>query len=113
MGAWLIGQQALADSQESLQSGHCTSTFTYRYRPVPPYPATARKQHHAGTTVLDIVVNPDGTPNAVKVYGSSGYPELDQSALATAGTWHFSPVTCKENGLPTQGHIRVPITFGA
>ncbi|WP_430389832.1 energy transducer TonB [Dyella sp. 20L07] len=104
---------ALSVNGPDASNHQCTPTFVYRYRPTPAYPAMSKKQHHAGTVVLDIAISSAGTPAAVTVFESSGYPELDQSALATASTWRLSPVICKETGKPAQVRLRVPIKFGA
>jgi periplasmic protein TonB len=48
--------------------------------PDPSYPREELLARHQGTVMLNVVVDPDGTPSAVTVKDSSGYPGLDRYA---------------------------------
>lgn len=65
--------------------------------------------HHQGTVVLLILVGPNGDVLQVKVDQSSGYHELDRSAIKAAKGWRFNPGT--RNGVPSKGWVRIPVTF--
>ena len=67
--------------------------------PRPPYPREARLSGWEGTVVLRILVDTEGQPAQVTIAASSGHALLDDSALATARAWRFSPAL--ENGRPT------------
>lgn len=90
----------------------CTPKIIPTSAPTPRYSAQARRLHLHGTVTLQLRIAEDGVPADVSIYASSGRDELDQSAMATARMWRYEPVVCEESGRPTQGRIRVPITFG-
>ncbi len=50
----------------------------------PDYPPTERRLGHAGNVVLALCVDADGKLTSSSVKVSSGYPALDQAALAWA-----------------------------
>lgn len=90
----------------------CTPKIISTLAPTPPYSAQARRLHLHGTVTLQLLIGEDGVPAEVSVYASSGRDELDQSALMAVRAWRYEPVVCEESGRPTQGRIRIPITFG-
>jgi len=71
----------------SLPAGYATSNRK------PVYPLLSRRQGEEGTVLLHILVKADGTAETVQIKQSSGYPLLDESALAAVKQWRFHPAT--------------------
>jgi len=76
---------------------------------VPEYPRLSRIRGEEGTVVLEVEVRPDGSPGAIRVIRSSGYPRLDRAAVEGMKRATFSPAL--RGGRPTGQTIRVAITF--
>jgi protein TonB len=76
----------------------------------PEYPPSEKRAEHTGTVQLTILVLENGRVGDVKVHTSSGYPKLDEAAVAEAKrSWRFQPGT--EDGKPVQMWVTVPIVF--
>ena len=75
------GPSALSDAQR-LASG---------YKPRPSYPSSSRSRGHTGTVVVEFVIEENGRVLSASVQKSSGWPELDQSAVANMRRWKFAP----------------------
>lgn len=75
------GTSTLSDAQR-LASG---------YMPRPSYPSSARSRSHTGTVVVEFVIEENGRVLSASVQKSSGWPELDQSAVANMRRWKFAP----------------------
>lgn len=67
------------------------------------YPAQAMRQNHQGVVIVHVELAADGSVTEDSVYQSSGFQELDRSALAAVRSWHF------DTGLGTS--LRVPVRF--
>lgn len=60
--------------------------------PDPHYPAAALRNHYEGTVIVEFMVDESGNLTSVKVQKSSGFPILDEEALATVkNRWRFTP----------------------
>ena len=60
--------------------------------PPPTYPGIAQRNHYEGTVMIEIAVDPDGQVTEAKVFKSSGFPVLDESALEVVKKrWRFPP----------------------
>jgi len=82
----------------------------YGTNPLPPYPLVARRLGMEGVVLLEVVVAPDGHAADVRIARSSGYPALDESALATVrDRWRFVPA--RREGVPVESRVTVPIRF--
>ncbi len=81
----------------------------YLNNPRPPYPLVARRMGYHGKVVLDVEVLAEGTAGDVKLHQSSGYDILDNAALQTVKTWHFTPA--RHLGHPVTQRFLVPIKF--
>ena len=58
----------------------------------PPYPAMARALSHQGTVTLQLTISPSGDVVAADIVQSSGFPELDQTAVAwVIEHWKYKP----------------------
>lgn len=78
--------------------------------PPPEYPLEQACAGNGGTTVLKVVVGPDGKPSDVQVVQSSGQAALDQAAqVRVAQDWVFKAATSA--GKPVSATIQVPVTF--
>ncbi|HZV37478.1 MAG TPA: energy transducer TonB [Pseudoxanthomonas sp.] len=77
--------------------------------PPPEYPEKLACAGIGGTTLLRVTIARNGKPAKVEQIGSSGQPELDQSALKAVRDWEFKAGT--RNGKPWVQGIQVPVTF--
>lgn len=102
----------LSDAVEAANPKNCRPVVVSRSTPTPTMPPQSVRQRHAGTTVLQILLNSDGTIRDTRVYESSGFRELDRAAIESASRWQYSPVVCAGTNEPAVAAIRVPITFG-
>ena len=82
---------------------------SYLQNPKPPYPPASKRNGDTGTVLLRVMVDAKGNAQDVTLRKSSGYPELDQSALDTVRRWRFVPG--KRNGEATAMSVTVPIAF--
>lgn len=82
---------------------------SFRKMRPPKYPPQAVREHHTGKVMLKVLVGANGEPKEVTVEKSSGYHELDQSAVAAAKTWVFNPG--RKDGVPYEGYVLVPVDF--
>ena len=85
------------------------SQLGYLVAPSPVYPARSRKAGEQGTVVVRVLVDVAGRPAQVSLQTSSGYPELDQSAVSAVRAAQFRPYA--EGGLPQAVWVQVPINF--
>jgi len=75
----------------------------------PDYPAEARIAEQTGSVTLQLLAGTDGGVHDARVAVSSGFPLLDQSALAAARSCRFEPGLT--NGLPAAGWMSWKFTF--
>lgn len=59
----------------------------------PEYPATSRRLEEAGSVLLQLLVDVDGTVAESKVAQSSGFPRLDEAARLALSKCRFKPGT--------------------
>jgi protein TonB len=65
--------------------------MAYLNNPPPSYPTLSRRVGEQGRVLLRVRVTPGGTVEAVEVQSSSGFPRLDEAALAAVRRWRFRP----------------------
>jgi protein TonB len=82
---------------------------SYLDNPKPPYPPISRRLGEQGKVVLRVHVAADGSTTEVQVNTSSGYPRLDDSALATVRRWKFIPARLGQEAVAAW--VLVPIAF--
>jgi TonB family protein len=75
----------------------------------PDYPATARINEHVGVVGLLIFVETDGRPRMIIVEKTSGFLELDESALQKSRVWRFLPA--RQNGDAVGAWHRINVRF--
>lgn len=78
--------------------------------PAPAYPVAAVRRALEGRVLLEVHVDPAGTPLDVRVAESSGHDLLDRAARATVAEWRFRPAW-DSTGRPCTGTIYVPVRF--
>lgn len=58
----------------------------------PPYPGTARKMGEQGAVKLRLTISPEGVVTAADVVQTSGFPDLDQTAVSwVLLNWKYKP----------------------
>lgn len=82
---------------------------SYLDNPKPPYPPLSRRAGEQGRVVLRVHVAADGSAGEVQLNTSSGYPRLDDSALATVRRWKFTPARLGQEAVAAW--VLVPIAF--
>jgi periplasmic protein TonB len=69
----------------------------------------SKRMGETGRVLIKVVIGPDGTAKSAQIHASSGYPRLDQLALATSLIWRYSPK--KINDVPVTADYLLPFTF--
>jgi protein TonB len=85
------------------------ATPEYDENPAPEYPRRARQLGFEGTVVLNVMINPKGGVEDVKIAVSSGYSLLDQSALRSVKAWRFKPA--RRGDQPVAAWVQVPVRY--
>ena len=75
----------------------------------PRYPGKARRAGWQGTTVLKVMVGPDGAPGRVTVDRTSGFEILDAAAVKAVSGWRFHPARRGSDSVASW--VRVPVAF--
>lgn len=84
------------------------SQIRVRYQPPPPpYPPEAKARHIQGTVVVELVVDPNGTP--IRAEGLQGPMMLVETAIGYALRWRFGPALL--NGVPQYARFKLTMPF--
>jgi protein TonB len=75
----------------------------------PMYPSRAIRENRQGTVLVSVFVLADGRIGEVRLEQSSGFPDLDDSAMREAKRWRLKPGT--KDGLAFGMWKQIPITF--
>jgi TonB family protein len=78
------------------------------YHPEPDFSETARSRKVQGTVGLNVVIDPTGKVRNMKIVRPLGLG-LDDSAVATVGTWRFQPAT--KDGRPVAVAVHIEVDF--
>jgi protein TonB len=78
-------------------------------RAAPAYPSRSRRLGEEGTVILRVELSETGTVGAVRVKTSSGFPRLDEAALAAVRGWRCSPA--QRNGQAVAATALQPFKF--
>ena len=73
------------------------------------YPRSAWTRGASGTTVLKILISPEGTVDSAFVLESSGDPDLDSAAVANARYLEWEPALHGGKPIPIWG--RLPVVY--
>lgn len=71
-----------------------------RANKMPPYPRSAGRRGEEGSVQMLVSIAADGMVSGIEVAVSSGYPDLDRTAVGAVSRWHFRPAI--------QGGVAVP-----
>ncbi len=85
------------------------SAIRYRVPPAIAVPMASRRLGEAGTVLLRVWVDAHGLPRQVSVHRSSGFPRLDEQALAAMREARFQPVT--EGGSAIEWVVIAPLQY--
>ena len=77
----------------------------------PEYPDVLALAGKQGCVSLELAIDPRGQPIETRVDRSSGWPEIDASALRAANFWRFSPPFW--NSRPISVGARVEVRYNA
>ncbi|MFD4837621.1 energy transducer TonB [Achromobacter sp. NPDC058515] len=78
-------------------------------RPMPNYPMASRRMREEGRVVVLVEINTQGLVERATIDASSGFPRLDESALAAARKGRFKPYT--RNGVAYAAKAKIPFDF--
>jgi periplasmic protein TonB len=81
----------------------------YLRNPPPAYPRMSFRLGEEGTSVIRVLIGPDGQALDAQIARSSGFARLDQAAEATARSWRYVPG--KRGGVPEAMWVNVPIKW--
>ena len=94
---------------EEQQPEYSSARPSYGFTPRPPYPAVAIRRGYEGSVLLNVRVLPNGKPEEVSVFRSSGYKVLDKAALRAVKKWKFVPA--QRGFKAVSSWVKVPIEF--
>ena len=81
----------------------------YLQNPPPVYPRASIRLGEEGTTVVRVLIGPDGRAQEAHTSRSSGFTRLDKAAEETALVWKYVPG--KRGGVPEAMWVNVPIKW--
>jgi protein TonB len=81
----------------------------YAVNAPPNYPPEAKRLKQMGEVLLHVKVNAEGSAEAVSLKHSSGFPSLDEAALAAVRRWKFEPA--RVGGVAVAAEVDVPVRF--
>ncbi|HPP47682.1 MAG TPA: TonB family protein, partial [Accumulibacter sp.] len=81
----------------------------YLHNPVPHYPEAARRLGQEGRVLLRVRVSAQGTPLAIDIRQSSGFPRLDEAARSAVAHWRFVPARRGDEAV--ESSVLVPLQF--
>lgn len=78
-------------------------------RTAPRYPPLSRQLREEGSVLLSVELSDNGSVDKAYVRQSSGFPRLDEAALAAVKNWRCDPAV--SNGKPQRAVALQPFTF--
>jgi protein TonB len=75
----------------------------------PAYPPLSRRMGEEGKVVLRVELDEQGVVSAARVATASGFPRLDEAALAAVKTWRCTPA--RRDGQPVRAVALQPFKF--
>ncbi|MHC5053824.1 MAG: energy transducer TonB [Planctomycetota bacterium] len=107
--ARLAEKEVARPVQAAPTSSFCPAEPVARGNPAPRYPRLARGRGIEGTSLLGVVVLPDGTVGEIKVVRTSGHRVLDEAAVTAVRRWRFRPA--RRDGASVEARVLLPVTF--
>ena len=95
--------------EEQPEEAYATARPSYGFTPRPGYPAVAIRRGYEGSVLLNVRVLPNGEPEEVTIFKSSGYKVLDKAALKAVKKWKFVPA--QRGFKAVSSWVKVPIEF--
>lgn len=86
----------------------CVTPPHATYAPNPRYPKKESNAHNQGSVIVDLVVDPDGSPRDINVSRPLSH-DFDEAAINAVKTWKFSPAI--KDGKPIATQIKVEVSF--
>jgi protein TonB len=83
--------------------------LAYLANPPPDYPSVSKRTGEQGRVMLRVRVDSKGQVEDVVVEATSGFPRLDQAALAAVRRWRFVPARLGDRSVA--GWAIVPVAF--
>jgi protein TonB len=83
--------------------------LAYLQNPPPAYPAISRRAGEQGRVLLRVRVDAEGRAEHLEVEQTSGFPRLDEAAIAAVKRWRFAPARQGERAIA--GVALVPVRF--
>lgn len=84
-----------------------SSSLRVTRRVDPVYPPASRRMEEQGAVRLRVLVDERGRPQEVRVAESSGFPRLDEAAVAAVRRWVFAPAMQDAVAVPTWTQVSV------
>lgn len=81
----------------------------YLNNPTPSYPSLSRRSGDQGKVLLRVRVSTSGRAEEIELKTGSGFPRLDEAALATVRQWRFAPA--RQGDKAIAAWVVVPIVF--
>ena len=78
-------------------------------RSAPAYPPLSRRLNEEGKVVLRVELDEQGNVGSARVATASGFPRLDEAALAAVKTWRCNPA--RRDGQPVRAVALQPFKF--
>lgn len=79
--------------------------------PASAYPLDAIVANQEGTTIIELMINEEGAVTSAEIREPTGYPLLDQIALANVRAAHLSTPLVDQNGVPTAARVLADVTW--
>lgn len=95
--------------EEQPEAAYAVARPSYGFTPRPGYPAVAIRRGYEGSVLLNVRVLPNGEPEEVTIFKSSGYKVLDNAALKAVKRWKFVPA--QRGFKAVSSWVKVPIEF--
>lgn len=86
-----------------------STTAEYLDNPPPAYPSVSQHRGEHGRVMVSVLVTAEGLVKEAFVEQSSGFPRLDEAAVAAVRAWRFVPA--KRRGVNVEMRHRIPIRF--
>lgn len=86
-----------------------STSAQYLYSPPPPYPSISRHRGEQGRVIVSALVSIEGLVKQAFVEVSSGFPRLDEAALAAVLGWRFVPA--QRAGVIVETRHQIPVRF--
>lgn len=104
-----LKKDAKSAPEEQPEESYAVARPSYGFTPRPGYPAVAIRRGYEGSVLLNVRVLPNGKPEEVTIFRSSGHKVLDNAALKAVRKWKFVPA--QRGFKAVSSWVKVPIEF--